>query len=237
MVRVLLVRGLLAGLLAGFAAGIFAFLVGEPYVDSAIALEEAVAGDGHHAEELVSRAGQQGGLFLATALYGLALGGLFALAYAFARGRTGPRSDPALAVALAGAGFAAVVLVPFVKYPANPPAVGDPATIGQRTTLYLVAVAIGLLAVAAGAVAHRLAGGAGPRSWLAGGLAFLVPVAVSWAVLPAVDEVAEGFPASLLWNFRLASLGTQVVLWGALGALFAYLSYRAAARAAQPIPV
>ncbi|GAA0444740.1 membrane protein [Acrocarpospora corrugata] len=239
MIRTLFVRGLLAGIIAGLAAGAFAFLFGEPHIDSAIALEEAAAHT-HTEAPLVSRGGQVGGLFLATALYGAALGGLFGLAFALVRGRTGPRSGTALSVALAAAGFVGVVLVPFVKYPANPPAVGDPATIGSRTSLYLVLVLIGLLAVAAAAVAYRLFEvNGGPVRWLAAGLGFLVPVGAAWGLLPTVSEVPEGFPADLLWNFRVSSLGTQVVLWGVLGVSYAFLWYRAerVAGVPQAVPV
>ncbi|MEV8639149.1 CbtA family protein, partial [Streptosporangium sp. NPDC051023] len=178
-------------------------------------------------EELVSRNGQRFGLFLALALYGLAVGGLFALAYAGVRGRVGPRSEPVLAVTLAAAAFVAIVLVPFLKYPANPPAVGDPETINQRTVLYLTAVVIGILAVGAGVAAHRYLSSSEPwLRWLAGGAALLVPVAAAWIFLPGINEVPRGFPADLLWDFRIASLGTQAVFWLGVGAFFAFAARR-----------
>jgi len=117
------------------------------------------------------------------------------------------------------------VLVPFLKYPANPPAVGDPETINQRTVSYLAILVIGLVAVWAGVLAFRAVRAVAPE-WLrfaAGAGAFLVVVGIAYAVLPTVDEVPNGFPASLLWNFRLASLGTQAVLWTGLGLAFAAL--------------
>lgn len=241
-VAALVVRGLLVGLLAGLLAAGFAFTVGEPLLDHAIALEDAAAAHepaaGQPADAApdpsrqdappVSRADQKAGLFLALALYGTAVGGLFALAFAVARGRVGPRDERALAAALAGALFLAVVLVPFLKYPANPPAVGDPATIGARTTSYLAMVLAGLASLAAAVSAARSVGAAAP-AWgraLAAAAAFLVPVIVAFAVLPGVDEVPAGFPATLLWDFRLAALGTQVVLWLALGALFGIVTQR-----------
>ncbi|RVX46764.1 putative cobalt transporter CbtA [Nonomuraea polychroma] len=234
MVRTLLVRGLLLGLLAGLIAGGFAFTFGEPQVDSAIALEAAHEAPGHdHAEEeLVSRPGQKAGLFLATGLYGLAVGGVFALVYAGLRGRVGPRSEGALALTVAGTAFVAVILVPFVKYPASPPAVGDPETINSRTVLYLVMILVGLAAtVIAVATARRVTAGPWAR-WVAAVVAFLVPVIAAWTLLPTVNEVPEGFSATLLWQFRLASLGTQLVFWTAFGVLFGWVSDRAAHRAA-----
>lgn len=232
MVRTLLVRGLLLGLLAGLAAGAFAFAFGEPQVESAIALEHAAAGHDHAEAAPVSRPVQKAGLFLATGLYGLAVGGVFALVCAGLRGRVGPRSEGGLALAVAGTAFGAVILVPFVKYPANPPAVGDPATINGRTFLYVVMIVVGLAATAiAVATARRVTAGPWAR-WSAAAAAFLVPVAAAWWLLPPIDEVPEGFPATLLWEFRLASLGTQLVFWTALGVLFGWVSDRAARRSA-----
>ncbi|BFU44652.1 CbtA family protein [Krasilnikovia sp. MM14-A1004] len=234
-----LLRGLLAGLIAGLLAGMFGYVAGEPRVDAAIAIEEQTAhaaGDaadaGHHDEELVSRTGQKGGLFLATALFGAAMGGLLATAYTLLRRRLRTPSDTRAALGLAGAALLGAVLVPFVKYPPNPPAVGDPATINQRTAAYLAIVVLGLVAVWAGVVGYRAPRGAAPESLRAvtAVLGFLAVVAVGYVMLPRVDEVPATFPASLLWNFRLASLGTQAVLWVSLGLGFAALLSRLGAR-------
>ena len=229
----LLLRGLLAGLIAGLLAGLFAYTVGEPRVDAAIAIEEQAAhaadDTGHH-EELVSRDGQKAGLFLATGLYGVAMGGLRATAYALLRRRLRTGSDTRAALGLAGAALLGVVLVPFVKYPPSPPAVGDPTTIDQRTISYLAVVAIGLVAVWAGVVAARTQ----PAEWrqaVAAAAGFLVVVAVGYTLLPRIDEVPATFPPSLLWHFRIASLGTQAALWTALGLAFAGLLARGRATA------
>ncbi|RBQ18317.1 hypothetical protein DP939_20830 [Spongiactinospora rosea] len=241
MVRTLLVRGLLVGLLAGLIAGGFAFAFGEPRVDDAIALEEAAAHatapEHDHGEEAeVGRPVQKAGLFLATGLYGLAVGGVFALVFAGLRGRVGPGSDGRLALVAAGTAFIAVILVPFVKYPANPPAVGDPATINARTLLYLTMILVGLAATAiAVATARRVTVDPWARG-VSAVAAFLVPVVAAWWLLPTVDEVPEGFPATLLWQFRLVSIGTQLVFWTAFGVLFGWVSDRAARRTIAPVP-
>lgn len=252
MVRTLLARGLLLGLLAGLVAGVFAFAVGEPRVDEAIALENAAAAHDHgggsahehgdagghaheHGEE-VSRGTQKAGLFLATGLYGLAAGGVFALVFAALRGRVGPRSDGGLALAAAGTAFAAVILVPFVKYPANPPAVGDPETINSRTVLYLAMIGVGLLSAAIAVTTARTVPGGPWARWPAAVLAFIVPVVVASLLLPGVDEVPDGFPATLLWRFRITSLGTQLVFWASFGTLFGWFCDRAARPAPAPVP-
>jgi predicted cobalt transporter CbtA len=149
----------------------------------------------------------------------------------------GPR---ALSVLLAAAAFVAMYLVPFVKYPPNPPAVGQSDTIGARTGWYLVMVLASVaLAVAAVWLARRLAARFG--SWnarlIAAG-AYLVAIAVVMVLLPTVDETPEplrdasgaiiypGFPADVLYEFRLVSLGTQLVLWATIGLVFATLAGR-----------
>src|SRR5579872_6685526 len=145
MVGAMLLRGMLAGVLAGLLGFGFLKLVGEPAVDRAIAfetrLDEAKAmAEQHPVEEetpLVSREVQAGiGLFTGVMVYSAAFGGLFALAFALADGRIGELSPRAVAALLAALGFVAVHLVPSLKYPSNPPSVGDPDTIGMRTALY-----------------------------------------------------------------------------------------------------
>ncbi|WP_328417632.1 CbtA family protein [Micromonospora sp. NBC_00389] len=226
-----LLRGLLAGLAAGLLAGTFAYVAGEPHVEGAIAIEQAAAhaepaGGGHdHEDALVSRSGQRGGLFLATGLFGAAMGGLLATAYVLLCRRRRAYDDGRSGLLLAGAALLGVVIVPFIKYPANPPAVGDPATIDQRTGTYLLMVVLGLVAVWAGSLGYRALGDGAPQ-WLRATTAlggFLLVTAVSYVVLPSFQEVPDDFPAALLWDFRLASLGTQVVLWTGIGLLFAAL--------------
>jgi hypothetical protein len=122
------------------------------------------------------------------------------------------------------------VLVPFVKYPANPPAVGDPDTIGDRTVYYLVLLAGSLLAMLAAArvvwsVREDVAPWVRP---LAGAGTFIVVAGGLMLALPGVQEIPSDFPASLIWEFRLSSLGTQAVLWAALGVGFGIASHRAA---------
>ena len=243
----LLIRGLLAGLIAGILAGGVAFVLGESHLDAAIAIEESnsaadaevhshdatqaaePAGHSHDEEDaLVSRDGQRFGLFLATSLAGLALGAIFAVVANYAR-RVTTLSGPLLGLTLATLGWLAIEAVPFFKYPANPPAVGDPETITQRTWLWLAAVVLGLLAVVASVFAAKAVAAQEFLSLriAAPVLAFLVVVTIGYLVLPTVNEVGDDFPAVLLWQFRLSSLATQATLWLTLGLAFAFLTERA----------
>ena len=236
MVRALLIRGMLAGAVAGVLAFGFAQVFGEPQIDYAIGFEqqaahgEAAAGVAHeHGEELVSRGVQAGiGLLTAVVVYGAGIGGLFAIVFAFAYGRLGRLGPRATAALLAAAGFVSVAMVPFLKYPATPPAVGNPETLGHRTALFLVMIAISILAIVlALGLARRLAGRLGPwASAIVGGAAFVAIVAVAQCVLPDVREVPDAFSPDALWRFRAASLGMQMLMWATLGLVFGALSTR-----------
>jgi predicted cobalt transporter CbtA len=233
VVRTLLVRGMLAGLAAAVVAFVVAVVLGEPSVDSAIAYEEA-AGAGHDhggGVELVSRAVQAGpGLFVGLVVYGVAVGGLFALVFAALAGRVGPTRPRAAALALAAIGFAVVTLTPFLKYPANPPASTEDGTIGQRTGLYLVMLLFALvLAGLATAAGRSLA----PRwgAWnatVAAVAGYAVVATAVGALLPSVAETPADFPATVLYDFRIASLAVQATVWAVLGVVFGALVERTA---------
>jgi predicted cobalt transporter CbtA len=227
----LLIRGMLAGLAAGVLALIFARVFGEPSVDSAISFEAvAAAASGEHEEpELVSRAVQSTlGLATGVLVYAIVFGGLFALAFAFAYGRLGRLSPRATAVVVASVGYLVTFVVPFLKYPANPPAVGNPDTIGQRTVAYFTMVVLSIaLAITAAYLARRLEPRLGAwNATLVAGAAFVVAVAIVAILLPRINEVPDGFPAAVLWNFRIASLGTQLVMWTTIGLVFGALVQR-----------
>lgn len=197
-VRNLLVRGMLAGLAAGVLALVIAYWLGEPNVDSAIGFEGAHAGHSHGDEvELVSRSLQStAGLATGVLVYGVSFGGIAALAYCFALGRVGRFGPRATALLLSGCALLAVYVVPFLKYPANPPAVGNGDTIGKRTTLYFLMMVLSvLLAVAATILGKRLA----PRigTWYAtvvAVLAFAVVIGLAYAFLPVINEVLLPLP-------------------------------------------
>ncbi len=230
--RTFLIQGLLAGLLAGFAAFLVAHQVGEPPVDAAIAVEEHATehthDDGsdapaaHHHEEggtVVSRQNQSTwGLLTGTLAIGTALGGLVGLAAAAAVGRFGRMRASQSTALMALVGFVAVALVPFLKYPATPPAVGDPDTIGHRTGVYFTFLAISVLtAIVATAVAARLLPALGAyRTVLVAVGGYLLVTATTAALMPVVNEVGD-FPAATLWEFRRASLLTLATMWAGIG--------------------
>jgi len=247
MVRSLLIRGLLVGLVAGLAAFGFARWKGEPSVNKAIAFEDYVATDIRHEPHMpaeVSRSVQDSaGLGTGAILYGVAMGGIFALVFAAAYGRIGLRTARGTAALLGLLGFVGIYLVPLLKYPANPPAIGQEDTIGKRTVLYLVMVVLSVAALV-GAVALRRKLVARFGAWnatLLVGAGYVVAMAVCYLALPGINEVPQAaipgvvdavtdatvtFPPVVLWNFRVASLGIQVVVWTVIALGFGALAGR-----------
>ncbi|MCZ8543709.1 CbtA family protein [Mesorhizobium qingshengii] len=231
MVGSLLLRGMLVGIIAGLLAFGFARVFGEPQVDRAIAFEEQQAQAAGEAPEpeLVSRATQAGlGLLTGILVYGASIGGLFALVFSYVQGRVSGFGPRGTAVLIALAGFVAIILVPEFKYPASPPSVGNPETIEARTGLFFVMLVMSVAtAVASIGLAKRLMPQHGAwNAWIAGGTAYVVVMAVAHYALPPVNEVPEQFSAVVLWNFRVASLGIQAVLWTAIGLMFGAVAER-----------
>jgi hypothetical protein len=237
MTKDLLWRGMLVGVLAALLSTLFARTFAEPQVDHAIAFEAMHAAhdpshDTDEGPELVSRDTQKGaGLLTAMTLYGAAVGGIFALVFAYGYGRwarIGPRS---FALLLAAGAFVLIVIVPALKYPPNPPAVGQHETVGLRTAAYfaMIALSIGMavIAVKIRSVLSNLGPNLGAfNASLCGAAAFVAGIALSQWALPAIDEVPADFPASLLWSFRITAFGVQAVLWTTIGVGFGVLADR-----------
>jgi predicted cobalt transporter CbtA len=214
-------RGGLAGACAGLLSGLFSLVFAEAALDRAIALE--------HSEdaEVFTRDAQYVGLLVTSVLAGVAVGIIFGVVYAV-RHRRDPGSDPwGRALRLGVAGFLAVSLLPFLRYPANPPGTGDPDTVGVRTAWWLAAIAIGIATMAAVAeVRKRLVSAAGPIRDLAG--AGVVVLGLIVILLMPATPPADGVPAELLWSFRLYSVAATGILWVGLGVGFGLAGWRAA---------
>lgn len=247
-------RGALAGAAGGALAGVFGLAFAEPVMDRAVRLESARAEAEQAAQgaagqvaaqhaELFSRGTQHLGLLVASLATGVALGLLFGLLYAVLHrsdvtpgaGRDGWRR----AWVLGGSASYALYVVPFVRYPPNPPGVGDPGTIDVRARAYLAALVIGVLGVIAAA---RLAGDLLRRGirtshrQLAVAGVLLATMALTFA-LPANTDALD-VPAGLLWQFRVLAFLTSSLLWAGLTATFGLLAERheetKTATAAQP---
>jgi hypothetical protein len=258
-------RGALAGGLGGLLSYGFARIFAEPQIQTAIdyesnrdAAQEALntaAGIANEpaGPEMFSRTIQGVvGIGIGMVLFGLAMGALFAVAYSVSVGRVGNVRPRPLALMVAAAGFLGLYLVPFLKYPANPPAIGHEDTIGDRSGLYLVMVVCStLFLVGAVWLGQRLKARFG--SWNAGLLAaaaFAVAIGIVMALLPPLGHLAvnvaqygeqmtetplplrdpagtivfPGFPADVLAAFRTYSVLAQMILWATIGLAFAPLA-------------
>jgi predicted cobalt transporter CbtA len=248
--RNFLVRGLLAGVVAGLVAFGVAYLVGEPSVNASIAIEESGgadhdhavddhAGDDHAAEasttsdtpaatEVPRSLQSTAGLLTATLVAGVTLGGLAGVISALALGRLGGLGVRGVSLSVASMGFVSLYLLPYLAYPPNPPAVGHPDTIGMRSALYFIMVAISIIAaLTAVLVGRKLANRwGGWYAMLAAIAGYLVVTVTAIALLPTYNEVPADFPATVLYQFRVASLITQLALWGSIGLILGELVHR-----------
>lgn len=240
--RNFLIYGLIAGLLAGVLAFGVAYVYGEPPIDDAIAIEEAAEESDHeHGEEEaghshgdddegVTRSQQAGpGLATATILMGAVFGGLVGILAAFTVGRFRTLL-PATSTALVGfLAFVSFSFVPWLKFPPNPPAVGDGDTIGERTALYFGFVALSVLFVVIAVLVARKLLESQPAviAVIAGGALFVVLALATGHLFPAIDEVPEDFDPNVLYSFRVSALATQVTLWGTLTTILTILVDRA----------
>jgi phosphate/sulfate permease len=241
-------RGLVAGALAGVIAFVFARIFVEPVIDRAIGFEdgvgaahEAMHGGHEHGAEVFTRGVQANiGLGFGVIAFSVAMGALFAVVFAVTYGRVGNVSARVLSLYVAGGMLLSLYVVPALKYPANPPAVSLEETIRQRTLLYLLMVVLSAaLFVGAVYLGRQLAERLGAwNATLAAAGSYIAAIAVVMLILPTIDEtpgplrdnagnmVYEGFPADDLYQFRLYSLGTQVVMWTTIGLVFAVLAAR-----------
>ena len=213
-------RGALAGAAAGVVTSVPALFLLEPVLDAAIALEGG--GEGPVSRTTQTYVGMPAGFVLT----GAALGLLFGLAHRVLPSRAEPWRR---SLTLALSGFLALVLVPQLRYPANPPGVGDPGTVSTRTSSFLLAVALGVAVVAGAYAALRALDKAGSPPavrQLSVAVAAVLLVGVGYALLPDSGDPVE-VPATLLWDFRSRSLGLQALLYALLGAGFGLLSLRA----------
>lgn len=247
MEKRLIGRGLLAGAIGAVLAFAFARLCAEPVIGRAIAFEEGrtdaenAHGVHEHGAELFSRGVQSNaGLGFGLLIFGVAMGALFSVLFCVVAARVTSVGPRALSLLLSAGAFVALYLVPFVKYPPNPPAVGQADTIGARTGWYLVMVlASVVLTIAAGWLGRSMTARLGPwHGWLLAAGGYVAALAVLAVLLPDVDEIPgplrdasgsiiyPGFPADVLYDFRLLSLAAQLVLWAAIGVVFATLAGR-----------
>ena len=220
-IRVIL-RGALSGFVAGVLGFLFARIFAEPVINQAIAYEsgrDAVLAALNHAAgrpiapdgpEIFSRSVQSTiGIATGIIAFSVAMGALIAVAYLVLHGRFSIRPRN-LVWMIAGFGFLGVYLLPFVKYPANPPAIGHSFTIHTRGALYLTMVASSLILLGLAAwLVRKLA----PRFGMTGAVvaaavAFLVAYGVLIGLLPSLGNLAANVAHADQFGYARAATET-----------------------------
>ncbi|MEC3916481.1 CbtA family protein [Nocardia sp. CDC160] len=259
-------RGVLLGALGGLLAFVFARIMAEPIINRAIdyesgrddaqmALDKAAGKPmGDMGPDLFTRSQQQNfGLPFGMIVFGAAMGALFAVVYFLALRRVGKITARNLALLVSGGMFLTLYAVPFLKYPANPPSIGHPETIKERTGLFVAMIVISAAVLLAAIwVGRKLAARLG--NWtatIAGAASFTVVMAIVMLILPSLGHLSAnkeygdfatetpqplkdpsgtivypGFPADDLYHFRLYSFAAQLILWVVIGVGFAWLAPR-----------
>lgn len=226
--HVLLRAFLIAALVAAGGTSIFHLAVTERSIDRAIQLEEAAqrreidasGGAAERVEPIFSRRVQTFGLPLGLLLYAIGVGAVFTGTYSLVAAHIG--GDVRRRVLLFGAGVVvSVVLVPFSKFPANPPGVGDPGTLARRQLLYIACVLLSVAGLFLAARIHaRLRSLGSARAKLAAAAFYVVWVGILLVLLPGRTDPVNT-PTRLLWEFRLSSLGGDLLFWLLFIATFA----------------
>jgi Probable cobalt transporter subunit (CbtA) len=273
MEKRLILRGMIAGGFAGLLAALFTRIMAEPWIQKSIDYQSAsdpIEDAWRKARglaplppgpDILSRAVQRNlGAPVGLLVFGMAMGALFAVAFVLLYRRYGDQvSARTIAAGLAAAAFLAIYFVPFLKYPANPPAIGHPATIHARGDLYLgmVGVSIASMIGACFLSRHLISRWGGWNGAIATGIVFIAWIAIVMAIFPPLGhlhsnvvaygkQVTEtpqpiyntagkliypGFPADVLFKFRLYSVLNQILLWSTIGLTFGLLAERALASA------
>ena len=208
---------LFSGALAGTIHGIVNLGIVEPHLDEAIGIENQnlfASGEEEDtpqfwAEYDAYRDWQKSGQVLAGTILGTSIGALFGIVYAFARHVLPGSNDLKKTLLLAGVMWFTLYLIPFLKYPANPPTVGDGETVVLRAILYLSFIAIsGFGAVGFYQLSKRLKQNRKVLS-IVGYAAF---IGVTFALMPAnPDEVTA--PMELVNEFRIMSVLGVTTFW------------------------
>ena len=214
---------LLSGCFAGTIYGALNLIIVEPYLDDAINIEnqnlfssgEEIDGPQFWVEYYEYRSWQKGGQILAGAILGTSIGSLFGIVYALSKKSLPSRNNIGKTLILAGLMWFTLFVIPFLKYPANPPTVGDGETVILRGILYLTLIAVsGFLAIGFYQIFKRLKA----KNRILPIIGYGVLISIVFFVMPEnPDEISTSM--ELVNGFRVVAFLTGTVFWFTL-ALF-----------------
>ena len=212
---------LVSGAIAGFVHGTINFALVEPYLDQAIGLENESLFASGEAEDTLEfwaeyesyRIWQKSGQVLAGVILGLAMGSLFGIVYALSRNSLPGKNDVTKSVILAGIMWLTIYIIPFLKYPANPPTVGDGETVMLRAILYVSFIALSGIGVV---IFYKLSQKLQNNKKYFGLFGYVIFIIILFFVMPKnPDEITA--PMNLVNEFRFMSVLGVSSFWLSVG--------------------
>ena len=212
---------LVSGGMAGFIHGTVNFAIVEPYLDQAIGIENQSLFASGEAEDTLEfwaeyesyRTWQKSGQVLAGVILGVAMGSLFGIVYALSRNSLPGKTDVTKAMILSLIMWITIYLIPFLKYPANPPTVGDGDTVILRAVLYVSFIAIsGISALLFYKISKKFQNN---KKYL-GILGYGIFISVVFFAMPENPDNITA-PMNLVTEFRFMSILGVTSFWGSIG--------------------
>ena len=215
---------LFSGAISGALLGLINQGMVEPFIDKAIGIEtqkQVNAGKIiDFAQQSQYRIYQKEGEIVAATVLGISLASLFGVVFAYSRSSLAGSNNKKKALILAGLMFFVLFLVPALKYPANPPAVGNPATIYYRESLFIGFIAVSGFSTLGLALLYRKLGKNQSKRKIGIPLIIYAAIMISAYLVfpPNPDRIT--IPMDLIMSFRIASVFTTSIFWGLLGIIF-----------------
>ena len=215
----------LAGVISGLAYGTMNLLAVEPFIDQAIEIEvqnQMNEGEDVDMNEVTQyRIWQKGGQLVAGTILGVSFVSFYAIVYGYTRKALPGSNEVKKSLFLASIVWFTIFMIPFLKYPGNPHAVGDPETIYYRQALYVAFIAISGLGALGFAFLYRKMSTISARKLVIPALYAAYVAGFYFAMPPNPDSIT--IPMDLITNFRIITVITAAVFWAVLGITFGAL--------------
>lgn len=210
---------LFTGAIAGTILSLINLAAVGPFIERAIALENDMAAANGEIINPIEfnnyRLWQRGGEIAAGTILGLSIGALFGVVFAYARDSLPGSNNKKKALILAGIMWLVLFLMPALKYPGNPPAVGSPDTLSYRQTLYITYLSVSGFSALGLALLYRKLAGIQAKKGLIPAVYAGIMITTYLAMPANPDKITA--PMELVNGFRLASGFTMSIFWGMLG--------------------
>ena len=240
----ILPTSLIVGVIVGLLVAAYMNIFNVPVMEWAIALEGCDIDRAGCAEQLAAGeedeplplgvlttlGGQRVGMTIGLAVIGILYAAIFTGLYHLLRTAT-PGWNPWAWAAVAGLlGFWGVSMYTQIKFPLNPPGIGNEGTLLARQGFQFLFIAVSTISVAlviyGVGLINRSSAGSGRWIRYAGiGLAYAVVALLLAFAIPSVRDAApDWLPPELTIMFRTITAGGHFLLW--MGIAFATIGYR-----------